>query len=133
MDEGALARWVDGYVRAWESNDPAAISALFAEDARYFPAPFREPWRGRAGIVAGWLERKDEPGTWSFRHEMVAVAGDLGFVRGWTRYVEPPAEYSNLWVVRLAADGRCAEFTEWWMAHDRPGDDRPEATSPETG
>ena len=66
-------------------------------------------------IVAGWLERHDEPGTWSFRHEVLAVAGDLGFVRGWTRYAQPPTAYSNLWIVRLAADGRCSEFTEWWM------------------
>jgi len=118
MDERDLRRWAVGYVLAWENNDAAAIGALFTEDARYFTAPFAEPWRGRAAIVAGWLGRKDEPGTWSFRSEILAAAGDLGFVRGWTRYVDPPTEYSNLWVVRLAADGRCAEFTEWWMAHD---------------
>jgi hypothetical protein len=29
----------------------------------------------------------------------------------------PPHTYSNLWVIRLDADGRCAEFTEWWMQH----------------
>jgi hypothetical protein len=48
---------------------------------------------------------------------VLAVAGDLGFVRGWTTYTNPPTAYSNLWVVRLAADGRCVEFTEWWMEH----------------
>lgn len=115
MDAAALERWVAGYVGAWESNDPAAIAALFTEDAVYFTAPFREPWRGREAIVAGWLERKDEPGGWSFRSEVLAVAGDLAFVRGWTRYSDPAREYSNLWVIRLAGDGRCAEFTEWWM------------------
>jgi hypothetical protein len=43
--------------------------------------------------------------------------GDLGFVRGWTRYTQeaPPKEYGNLWVVRLADDGRASEFTEWWV------------------
>ena len=119
MTNEAFAAWVDGYVRAWESNDPAAIGELFTEDARYFTAPFREPWRGRSAIVDGWLSRKDEPGTWTFRSEILAVAGELGVVRGWARYAEPPAEYSNLWLVRLAADGRCDEFTEWWMEHDR--------------
>ena len=29
----------------------------------------------------------------------------------------PPHTYSNLWVVRLDAEGRCTEFTEWWMRH----------------
>ena len=41
--------WVDGYVRAWNSNDPAAIGALFTEDAAYHTEPYGEPWRGRAG------------------------------------------------------------------------------------
>lgn len=106
------------YVRAWESNEPAAIAALFTEDARYYTAPFREPWRGREAIVGGWLDRRDEPDGWSFERDAPTVAGDLGFVRGRTRYADPPTTYSNLWVVRLAPDGRCAEFTEWWMEHD---------------
>jgi hypothetical protein len=29
----------------------------------------------------------------------------------------PPSTYSNLWVIRLDAEGRCTEFTEWWMQH----------------
>ena len=115
MDESAVAAWVDRYVRAWETNDPADIGGLFTEDARYYPTPDGEPWRGRDGIVAGWLERKDEPGTWAFRYQVRAVAGDLAFVRGWTHYVEPPADYSNLWVIRFDPAGQCVEFTEWWM------------------
>ena len=117
MDAQDLETWVGGYRRAWETNEPADIARLFTEDATYYTAPFREPWRGRDAIVAGWLDRKDEPGRWSFRHEILAVADGLGFVRGWTRYQDPPSEYSNLWVVRLEADGRCSDFTEWWMEH----------------
>ena len=26
-----------------------------------------------------------------------------------------------LWVVRLDAEGRCTEFTEWWMQHPDAG------------
>ncbi len=115
MDESTVAAWVERYVRAWETNDPAAIGDLFAEDARYAQRPDDEPWRGRAGIVAGWLENKDGPGTWTFRSEVLATAGDLAFVRGWTHYIDPPADYSNLWVIRFDSDGRCVEFTEWWM------------------
>ena len=57
-----LEAWVDGYVRAWNSNDPAAIGALFSEDAAYYTEPYRAPWRGREEIVRQWLDRKDEPG-----------------------------------------------------------------------
>ena len=115
MEQAEVERWMDGYVRAWASNDPAEIGALFTEDARYYTAPFREPWTGRQGIVEEWLDRKDEPGTWEFHHEVMAIADRIGFVRGWTAY--PDVRYSNLWVIRMAGDGsrQCEEFTEWWM------------------
>jgi hypothetical protein len=66
--------------------------------------------------VAEWLGRKDEPGDHAFRWEILALDGDLGFVRGWTTYIQetPPKAYGNLWVVRLA-DGRASEYTEWWV------------------
>jgi ketosteroid isomerase-like protein len=109
--------WIDGYVRAWNSNDPQDIGALFIDDATYRTEPFAEPWRGRAEIVERWLERKDEPGNSEFAWKPLAAAGDLAIVEGTTRYREPPHTYSNLWVIRLDADGRCREFTEWWMKH----------------
>jgi uncharacterized protein (TIGR02246 family) len=123
MDEQTLRAWVDAYVRAWTSNNPTDIGALFAEDALYFTSPYESPWRGREGIVATWLERKDEPGTWTFAWEMLAVAGDLGFVRGRTDYAatadQAAQTYHNLWVIRLDDDGRAREFTEWWMEQPR--------------
>ncbi|MDQ3941358.1 MAG: nuclear transport factor 2 family protein [Actinomycetota bacterium] len=107
--------WVEGYVRAWNTNDPDDIAALFSEDARYFTEPHADPWRGRAGIVEGWLEAKDEPGETTFDYDVVAIDGDLAFVKGVTTYRTPPRRYSNLWEVRLDANGRCTEFVEWWM------------------
>ncbi len=115
METQDVHRWVEGYIRAWASNEPGDIGGLFTDDARYFTTPYREPWRGRDAIVAGWLDNKDEPGNYTFRFEVLAVAGDLGIVRGVTRYNVAPSEYSNLWIVRLTDDGRCSEFTEWWM------------------
>jgi ketosteroid isomerase-like protein len=119
VDRNDVERWVDRYVEAWLTNDPGQIAALFTEDAAYYTAPYREPWRGRDAIVAGWMERNDEP-NWDFRFEVQAVDGDFGFVRGVTTYGEGPVEYSNLWVIRLDGEGRCSEFTEWWMEHKPP-------------
>jgi hypothetical protein len=110
-----LEAWVDRYMWAWSTNDPGDIGDLFTDDARYFTAPYREPWTGREGIVAGWIDRKDEAGTWKFRYEVLGMDGDTGFVRGWTDYTDD-TDYSNLWLIRLADDGRCSEFIEWWMA-----------------
>jgi hypothetical protein len=114
MDRRDVEAWLERYVRAWTTNDPADIAGLFTEDAEYYTAPHREPWRGRDAIVAGWLEKKDEEGQWRFRSEVLAIAGDLGFVQGWTDYLDE--SYSNLWVIRLR-DGLSSEFTEWWMKH----------------
>ena len=123
MNVQQLEAWVAAYVRAWETNDPEDIGRLFAEEAVYFTAPFREPLRGRERIVADWLERKDEPGTWAFASEVHAICDDLGFVRGRTDYAAtanaPATTYSNLWEIRLDAEGRCTSFTEWWMEHPR--------------
>ena len=114
----ALADWLAGYERAWASNDPDEIRALFTPDALYYTAPFREPWRGRQEIVDGWLERKDEPGGWTFEWQPLVETPELAIVTGTTTYSGAEGTYSNLWVIQLNEDGRCSEFTEWWMLHD---------------
>lgn len=115
-DDETLRRWMEGYLRAWASNDPDDIRALFTEDARYFPEPHLDPWEGHEAIVQGWLDHKDEPGDYTFGWEQLALAGDLAFVEGWTDYTdEKTGDYRNLWVIRFANDGRASEFTEWWV------------------
>src|ERR671922_2168213 len=82
MERQEVEAWIEGYVRAWQTNEPDDIGRLFTEDARYYTAPYRAPWEGREGIVAGWLDRKDEPGGWSFRYEVLGEAGGPPLVRG---------------------------------------------------
>ncbi|NRQ37272.1 nuclear transport factor 2 family protein [Nonomuraea sp. NN258] len=108
--------WIDGYVRAWDSNDPDDIGALFTEDALYRTEPYSTPWQGRDEIVSSWLGRKDRPGEWTFEWHPVSVTDEVSVIQGVTTY--PDKTYSNLWVIRFAPDGRCHEFTEWWMRHD---------------
>jgi hypothetical protein len=118
-DLDRLTRWINGYVRAWNSNEPSEIGALFAEGAVYRTAPFDPPWQGRDRIIENWLERRDDPGETSFRWQPVAVTDEVAVVSGTTIY--PEQVFSNLWLIRLDPDGRCREFTEWWMQH--PTDD----------
>jgi uncharacterized protein (TIGR02246 family) len=122
-DPGALERatveeWVAAYRRAWTSNDPADIGALFTDDAEYLSTPGSAPWSRRETIVRRWLGRRDEPGTWTFASEVLATEEDLGIVRGETTYLataeEPEARYANLWLIRFAPDGRARRFEEWW-------------------
>ncbi|MFN2591196.1 MAG: nuclear transport factor 2 family protein, partial [Actinomycetota bacterium] len=108
MDRESLIRWVEGYRRAWESNDRGDVEALFTPHATYYTEPFRDGIKGRDAIVADWLNRKDEPGDTEFRYEIRALCDGIGFVRGWAKYfTEPQREYSNLWEVRLDDEGRC--------------------------
>ena len=110
-----LSEWVEGYVRAWESNDPDDIEALFTEDARYLTEPYAKPWSGRETIVRKWLEHRDEPGDATFSWEPLVETPEIGVLQGRTVYRDPPRSYANLWVIRFAGDGRCSEFTEWYM------------------
>jgi hypothetical protein len=122
IDAERISAWMDGYLAAWSSNDPADIGALFAERATYRTEPYAAPWRGREAIVREWLARKDDPGTYTFHWSLVATDGDLAVVEGETVY--PQRTYSNLWLVRLDERGACTEFTEWYQELPAPGADQ---------
>jgi ketosteroid isomerase-like protein len=124
-DRKTVENWLAGYLRAWRSNQPADIEALFTPDAIYRPTPHSDGWHGREAIVAGWLGRKDEPGSWSFEHSILAVDGDVAVVQGRTRYTDPPLDYSNVWVLRVEPDGRCREYVEWWIDRTAPDPGEP--------
>ena len=72
-----LHNWVDGYVQAWNSNDPAAIGALFSQDAAYHTEPYSAPWQGRDEIIRQWLDRKDAPGETEFRWQPIVIGADV--------------------------------------------------------
>lgn len=113
--------WVKDYVGAWNSNDPEHIGALFTEDARYFTKPNEAPWEGRENIVAGWLDRKDEPDDTVFDYKILVATPKIGIVKGRTFYKSAGLTYYNLWEVCLGEDDRCREFVEWWI-QDGPSD-----------
>ncbi len=117
-DLNRVSAWIEGYVRAWNSNDATDIGALFTEHAEYYTAPFDPPWRGREQIIERWLANKDEPGETTFDWRPVSITDEVAIIEGTTTY--PDQTYSNLWVIRLDVDGRCGHFTEWWMEHPPP-------------
>ena len=46
----AAARWAQTWKHAWEALDPDPIVALYAPDAVFSSEPFRDPYRGPAGV-----------------------------------------------------------------------------------
>jgi len=125
VDEAQVAAWLAAYVAAWKTYDREAIAALYAEDAECRYHPYDEPIRGREAIVESWFgtgetaPSPDPEGTYDASYRTVAIDGDLAVAVGVTSYTDPPAVYDNCYVIRFDSDGRCREFTEWFM--QRPG------------
>jgi hypothetical protein len=117
MTREDVQAWLDAYLEAWRTYEPTAIAALFTEDATYAYHPWDEGEavvRGRDAIVANWLEEQDPPDSWEAQYRPLMVEGEQAVTTGTTRYTEGET-YHNLWVLRFADGGRCAEFVEWFM------------------
>jgi len=117
MDPSTFQLWLDRYIQAWRSSNPPAIGALFIADARYFYGPYREPVVGREAIARDWTQDPDAPGSWEAEYRPLAVDGEVAVATGESRYSDGRT-FSNIFVCRFAADGRCSEFRESFM--ERP-------------
>jgi hypothetical protein len=118
MTRERLQAWLDAYTAAWRSSEEAAIGDLFSSDAAYRYHPYDKPLRGREAIVADWLEEPDEPGSWEASYAPLLVEGDRAVAAGETRYADGRT-FSNLFVLEFDGEGRCRDFTEWYM--EQPG------------
>jgi hypothetical protein len=123
LERAGFAEWLDRYVGAWKSYDPEAIGDLFSKDASYRHHPQDDPIKGRDAIVADWLDGKDTPGTYDAKYEPLAIDGDTYVAKGWTRDLDREGtlkdEYFNIFVCRFDDEGRCTDFTEWWIRSRR--------------
>jgi hypothetical protein len=120
VDRQGASRWLDGYVEAWKTYERGQIGALFAEDAEYRYHPYdEEPVRGRDAIADNWLAHADEPGSYKASYRPIAVEGDTVVATGTSTYLYSDGAtreaYDNCFVIRFDAEGRCREFTEWYM------------------
>lgn len=128
MDRATAQDWLDRYVAAWLSYDADDVAALFSEDVTYRYHPYDDPIVGRDAVVASWrgegdsddASSRDAPGTYAAHYEPVAVDGSVVVATGTSSYREQPdgpvvRVYHNCFVMRFDADGRCREFTEYYL------------------
>jgi hypothetical protein len=120
--------WLDRYVAAWRESRPELVEALFTQDAVYRFRPYGGDGRvleGRDSIVADWVEEPDDPAAWDAAYTLFAVDGERAVATGISRYLatadEPDEVYHNCFLLRFDPEGRCAEFTEYWMLEPPPG------------
>jgi ketosteroid isomerase-like protein len=118
VDRAGFEAWIAGYERAWRTPGTDALRELFTDDATYLQSPYQDPVTGIADIAAVWEDERDGPDeTFTMESSVVAIDGDTGVARLLIRYGDPVThEWSDLWVVRFAADGRCVAFEEWPFA-----------------
>ena len=133
MGREVVQRWLDAYVEAWKSYDRDQIAELFNEDVEYRYHPYDEPIRGRDAVVESWLgegehegaSERDEPGTYDASYQPVALDGDVAVATGSSTYLteqggEVDKVYDNCFVMRFDPEGRCREFTEWFIRRPSP-------------
>ncbi len=120
IDQKHVSKWLEDYVSAWKSYDPAAIGALFSEDAGYRYNPYDVPVRGREAIVTNWLENRDAPNSYSASYEPVAMTGNTAVAHGQSLYYEADGKtvrrrFDNIFVLQFDDNGQCQDFCEWFM------------------
>ena len=128
MDRATVDRWLQAYVEAWKSYDRDQIEALFADDVKYRYHPYDEPIVGREAVVESWLgegehagaSTRDAEGTYDATYRAVAVDGNVAVATGSSSYLASPGGavekvFDNCFVMRFDSEGRCCEFTEWYM------------------
>ena len=123
LDRDQVQGWLDRYIAAWRANEAEPIRALFTDDVRYRYQPYGDGHPiGLDALVENWLENPDPPDSWEAEYQPYAVDGDVAVATGWSRYLAtesaPERTYRNVFLMRFAPDGRCAEFTDVYMREE---------------
>jgi hypothetical protein len=76
--------------------------------------PTTSPSAAAEAIVANWLQEPDAARSWEASYAPLVIDGDRAVASGETVYTDG-RRFSNLFVLRFDADGRCSEFVEWFI------------------
>jgi hypothetical protein len=71
------------------------------------------------------VSSRDQPGTYNASYHAIAVDRDVAGATGTTSYLASPGGlvkkvFDNCFVIRFDSDGRCVEFTEWYVRRPKP-------------
>jgi hypothetical protein len=86
MTHDDVQAWLDRYIAAWASYDPAAIGDLFTDDARYRFHPSDEGFLGREARYYTDASKSTVQSVWD-----------------------------NVYLLEFGPDRRCRSFAEWYV------------------
>ncbi len=81
-------RWAERYEAVWRAGDPEAAAARYARDVRYRSEPFRDPHRGRQGVLAYTREAYATEADQEPRFGIPFAAAASAAVEWWTTTLE---------------------------------------------
>jgi hypothetical protein len=112
-----IGEWIRDYAHAWETADASLLLSLFTEDATYRFSPFREPQRGHEAIRGYW-QRATASREICVTMGTPFIAGPRVAVEWWATMItgDQPRTLPGCLLLRFAADGRCSELREYWIA-----------------
>jgi SnoaL-like domain len=116
----AAARWARTWTEAWEALDVEPIVALYAPDATFSTEPFREAYRGPAGVreyVTRAFGEEESPRVWVSEP---IVDGDRASISWWAALREDDADatLAGTSVLRFDAAGLVIEQWDAWNGLD---------------
>jgi ketosteroid isomerase-like protein len=129
----AAARWAEAWTRGWEALDPEPIVACYASDALLSTEPFREPYRGRAGVreyVTTVFAEEAEPRVWMADP---VVDGDRAAITWWASLREEGVDTTLAGTSVLRFDGSGLVIEQWDAWNRRGGLGDPPDWSPFRG
>jgi hypothetical protein len=120
VDRAGVERWVAAYEELWRTPGTDRLAELFTADVSYSASPWATAVFGLDALAEFWeAERVSAAEGFDLRSAVVAVDDDTAVVRVEVDYAASGDRWRDLWVLELAADGRCRAFEEWPFAPDQ--------------
>ena len=114
------AAFVEAYGRTWERWDYSGFVDLFSDEVVYVAHATQETVVGRTALASYIRKEAAEQGEVSVRMGSPVIEGDRVAAEFWVTATSgsDTATIAGCFVVRLAQDGRCSDFREYWFDVD---------------
>jgi SnoaL-like protein len=111
------AAFVDGYGRTWERWDLSGFVDLFSDEVVYVAHATQETVVGRTALASYIRKEEAEQGEVSVRMGSPVIEGDRVAAEFWVTGTSGSEAWTTAgcFVARLAPDGRCGHFREYWF------------------